>query len=280
MFHKNGKFPYYRIRNELPLRCSTFATFENTEAVRYFLNMAYNGSNFHGWQTQPNARTVQEELEKCLTKILRQPTAVTGAGRTDTGVHARQMYAHFDAPEIPDKKRFLQSLNFMMGKEVAIYDILPVQAKAHARFDALQRQYCYYLHRRKDPFLQQLSLHFYGAMDIDAMNKAAGELLRYEDFSSFCKSHAQSHTNLCTITEAHWREQGHQLIFTVSANRFLRNMVRALVGTLLEVGQGKIEVARFKEIIELKNRSLAGQSAPAHGLYLEKITYPKEIFNG
>lgn len=248
--------------------------------MRYFLNMAYNGSNFHGWQSQPNARTVQDELEKCLRKILQQPTAVTGAGRTDAGVHARQMYAHFDAEPLADKAVFLRSLNHMMGAEVAVYELRAVRADAHARFDAVQRKYRYYIHQRKDPFLQQLSYYLHGALDVEAMNEAAQQLPHYEDFTSFCKSHAQSHTNLCTITEAYWAEHKHQLIFTVSANRFLRNMVRALVGTLLDVGQGKKDVAHFREIIEMKNRSLAGQSAPAHGLYLEKITYPKEIFNG
>jgi len=247
--------------------------------VRYFLKLAYRGTHFHGWQRQPNAPTVQEHLENAFATVLQETVALTAAGRTDTGVHAREMYAHLDLAPVADPEHLLRDLNRMIGPEIALHSLQRVRPEAHARFDATARQYRYYLSRRKDPFRHDTAHYYYGNLDVEAMNAAASILLQYDDFGAFCKSHAQSHTNICMVSQAHWQLDSHLLIFTITANRFLRNMVRAIVGTLLEVGRGRRSLLDFERVIAQKDRTLAGESAPAQGLFLERVMYPKELFD-
>ncbi len=246
--------------------------------MRYFLELSYNGSQYHGWQSQPNAVSVQENIEKALSIILRFPTKITGAGRTDAGVHARQMFAHFDTDNTIDIEQLTHRLNRFLPQDIAISNIIPVQPDAHARFDATARSYAYHIHQQKNPFLQQTSWHFSKKLDVDAMNKAAKALFFYEDFQSFSKTHTDVKTYICRIEEAYWQQDNDKLTFHITADRFLRNMVRAIVGTLIEVGLSKISVADFAHIIEAKNRSKAGFSVPAKGLFLTQIVYPKNIF--
>lgn len=246
--------------------------------MRYFLELSYNGSQYHGWQSQPNAVSVQENIEKALSMILRFPTKITGAGRTDAGVHAQQMFAHFDTDNTIDIEQLTHRLNRFLPQDIAISNIIPVQPDAHARFDATARSYAYHIHQQKNPFLQQTSWHFSKKLDVDAMNKAAKALFFYEDFQSFSKTHTDVKTYICKIEEAYWQQDNDNLTFHITADRFLRNMVRAIVGTLIEVGLSKISVADFAHIIEVKNRSKAGFSVPAQGLFLTQIVYPKNIF--
>ena len=243
--------------------------------------MAYNGSAYHGWQRQRNAHSVQEELEKCLSLKLGQPIGLTGCGRTDTGVHARSYYAHFDFEEsIPenDRKNFINSLNQFLPNDIAVFNLIPVRPDANTRFDASSRTYHYYISRTKNPFQLHTSYFVYGVLEKMAMQTAAEILKEYSDFTSFSKLHSQTHTNLCTVFEAEWKTEGSMLVFRISANRFLRNMVRAITGTLLDVGKGKITIEAFRKVIEARDRGRAGFSVPAHGLFLEEITYPKELF--
>jgi tRNA pseudouridine38-40 synthase len=240
---------------------------------RYFIHFAYKGTNYHGWQNQPNAISVQEVLENCLSTILRTNISIVGAGRTDTGVHAKQMYAHFDFSEWLSNE-FIKKMNAFLPKDIVVYDLILVDIEAHARFDATSRTYEYHLHTQKDPFLDDLSFYFQQPLQLDKMNEAAKILLTYDDFECFSKKHTDVNTFLCEITEAHWKSNNLQLIFTISANRFLRNMVRAIVGTLLDVGIGKINVNDLHQIIQSKNRNLAGFSVPAHGLFLTQVKYP------
>lgn len=242
--------------------------------MRYFIKFAYNGTLYHGWQSQPNAVTVQETLEKALSLLFKKHIELVGAGRTDTGVHAKEMYAHFDFNEQLETNFWIPKLNSYLPKDIVIYEIIPVTAEAHARFDATSRTYEYYIHSFKDAFLTDLSWYHYYPLDLERMNEAASTLLEYTDFECFSKTNTDVFTYNCKITEAFWQKKGNQLIFTITADRFLRNMVRAIVGTLINIGQGKIEVAQLQKIIESKNRSEAGFSAPAHGLYLTQIKYP------
>jgi tRNA pseudouridine38-40 synthase len=244
---------------------------------RYFIEFAYKGTAYHGWQLQPNAHTVQEELNNALSVLFKKGVETTGAGRTDTGVHARQMYAHFDldislsAEEI---RKAVYQLNCILPADIAVKNILEVPADAHARFDALSRTYEYLVYMTKDPFLEGAACYLSYAPDVEEMNKAAKLLFAYEDFSAFSKSNTQVLTNNCRIMEAQWFFRNGTLVFRIKANRFLRNMVRAIVGTLLELGQGKIGEQELRAIIEAKDRRGAGTSVPAHGLYLVKIEYP------
>ncbi|MCH5225082.1 MAG: tRNA pseudouridine(38-40) synthase TruA [Muribaculaceae bacterium] len=256
--------------------------------MRYFLELAYNGDAFHGWQSQPNASSVQETLEGALSKILRAPTKITGAGRTDTGVHARQMFAHFDTlSQICDAKGFLISLNSLLGKNIAVSNVLKVAEEAHARFDATQRTYKYFITFNKNPFLHEFCWKSPSHLDIDLMNRAAELLLSTSDFTSFAKLHSDVKTNICDVSEALWRpinedpeaneflgnlDEG--IVFTISADRFLRNMVRAIVGTLVDVGRGKMSISQFQEIINKRDRCSAGTSMPPQALYLWRIRYP------
>lgn len=245
---------------------------------RYFIYLSYNGANYCGWQTQPNGITVQESIEKALGIILRSPTPVLGAGRTDSGVHARMMVAHFDSAETLDKEFVTEKLNRILPWEIAIHRLVEVKSEAHARFDATSRLYRYYVTTEKDPFQHPFKYKIRHQPDLDAMNTCAKLLFEYIDFTSFSKLHTDVKTNNCKIMQAEWMRQGNEYIFTIRANRFLRNMVRSIVGTLLEAGSGKLDAEDMRHIIEAKNRSKAGTSAPGHALFLEDITYPPEIF--
>ena len=244
--------------------------------TRYFLKLAYDGTKYHGWQVQENAHTVQAELEEKLSVMLGGIVQVTGCGRTDTGVHAREFYAHFETSRLPFKPvDFVFKLNRFLPADIAVFDLFEVRADDHARFSAVSRTYKYYINRVKNPFVLNYSYYMNHKLDVDAMNMAAGYLKSYTDFTSFSKLHTQTATNICKISEAFWVEdENKNLVFTIAADRFLRNMVRAIVGTLLEVGRGKILPEDVKAIIEAKNRSKAGFSVPAKGLFLEKIDYP------
>lgn len=242
--------------------------------MRYFIKLAYNGTAYHGWQIQPNAASVQETLNKAFSVLLNSEINLMGAGRTDTGVHAREMYAHFDCENPFDIPKLVHKLNSFLPKDIVIYQIFPVDSEAHTRFDATKRTYEYHIHLFKDAFLQEQSWHFTQDLDVNLMNEAAGLLFNHTDFQSFSKVSTDVNTFDCTIFEAYWTKEGNKLIFTISANRFLRNMVRSIVGTLVNVGLHKITLADFNTIIESKNRNKAGFSVPAHGLYLTKIEYP------
>lgn len=242
--------------------------------MRYFIKLAYNGTAYHGWQYQPNAASVQEVLNNGLSVILNSEISIMGAGRTDTGVHASQMYAHFDFDLSIDNKQLVHKLNSYLPKDVVIYDVFLVHDEAHARFDATRRTYEYHINTFKNSFLQELSWYFHQQLDLDLMNEAAKLLFNHTDFQSFSKVNTDVNTFDCTIYEAYWKQEDEKVVFTISANRFLRNMVRSIVGTLINVGLKKITVADFNKIIESKNRDKAGFSVPAHGLYLTKIEYP------
>ncbi|MCC8171062.1 MAG: tRNA pseudouridine(38-40) synthase TruA [Parabacteroides sp.] len=247
---------------------------------RYFIYLAYNGTDFCGWQSQPNGVSVQSTLENALATVLREPVAVTGAGRTDAGVHARSMAAHFDVPGgLPDTALLAEKLNRLLPQTIAIEKIVPVRADAHARFDATARTYRYYVTCKKDPFTFGNVLKIHGLYDFDAMNQAAAVLFGYTDFTSFSKLHTDVKTNNCRIMQAQWERQGDVWVFTIKADRFLRNMVRAVVGTLFEVGRGKLTLEGFRRVIEAKDRGRAGTSAPAHALYLAEVEYPPALFN-
>ena len=245
---------------------------------RYFLHLAYNGADYHGWQSQPNAVTVQETVEKALSRVLRRQVAIVGAGRTDTGVNARSMYAHFDVDnEIADPQRLISALNSLVGRDIAIYGIRRVADDAHARFDAVARTYKYFVTTRKSPFDYRFAWNPPDRLDVDAMNAAAARLADYIDFTSFSKLHTDVATNNCRIYEARWTAEGDRLTFTIKADRFLRNMVRAIVGTLVDVGRGKTSVDEFCRIIERKDRCAAGASVPGNALFLWQVDYPYEV---
>ncbi len=245
-----------------------------SEKQRYFIELAYDGSNYHGWQVQPNALTVQEVLDNALTTVLRQPIATTGCGRTDTGVHARQFFAHFDCLALGNGHLALvNSLNGVLPSEIGIKRVIEVHADAHARFDATLRSYEYHIHFGKDPFKVNRSWELRDRPDIGLMNTAAQILLAYTDFSCFSKSNTQTFTNNCKISRAEWVENDNGLVFHISADRFLRNMVRAIVGTLMAIGRKEIAPEGIREIIASKNRSNAGTSVPACGLYLTEVKY-------
>jgi tRNA pseudouridine38-40 synthase len=248
---------------------------------RYFIRLAYDGTNFHGWQRQPNAITVQQTLEEAMTMMLRSPVALTGAGRTDTGVHADEFFAHFDFGQqlkVNECEKLVFRLNGFLGGEIALYRIFPVKKDAHARFSAISRTYCYCVARVPDPFRRNFTYFIYGDIDVELMNQGAALVMGYEDFTSFSKVDTDTITNNCRITHAHWETEGTELVFTITADRFLRNMVRAIVGTLLQLGTGKITLEELKAIIESKNRSNAGDSVPGKGLMLHRIVYPEKIF--
>lgn len=246
---------------------------------RYFMRLAYRGEPFHGWQCQPNAVSVQQVLEEGLGTILRREVKITGAGRTDTGVNARMMIAHFDVEsQLESPENLVRALNSIVGKDIAVYAITPVHADAHARFDAISRTYHYYAVSEKSPFFYPLSWKAPANLDYEAMNRAAKHLLETEDFTSFAKLHTDTKTNICKVTEAEWRElPGGGHVFVISADRFLRNMVRAVVGTLVDVGRGKLSEQEFVDIIAKKDRCAAGTSMPPQALYLWDVRYPYEV---
>jgi len=248
-----------------------------SEKQRYFIELAYDGTNYHGWQIQQNAISVQEVLNNALATILREPVETTGCGRTDTGVHAKQLYAHFDLENSKSEilnPKYEMSLNAILPDDIAVKRIIPVHADAHARFDAVLRSYEYHVHFEKDPFKINQSWQLRDKPDIAMMNAAARIIMEYTDFSCFSKSNTQVFTNNCKITRAEWVYADSSLVFHISADRFLRNMVRAIVGTLMQVGKKEIEPEEIRNIIESKNRSNAGTSVPACGLYLTEVKYP------
>ena len=246
--------------------------------MRYFISFAYRGTDFHGSQTQPNGNTVQAEMEQAFATILRTPVALTFAGRTDAGVHADKMVAHFDVEKaVP--ANFAARLNNLLPDSIAIRDLQHVTDEAHARFDALERTYHYRITMRKDPFAYQTRTRVKEGLNFEAMNEAAQILLGQQDFASFCRVHTDVKTTLCDVREARWVvENEYEAYFVITADRFLRNMVRAVVGTLFEVGRGKMTQAQLADIIAAKDRCKAGHSAPAEGLSLVEIKYPKNLF--
>ena len=242
------------------------------------MRLSYRGATFCGWQIQPHDPSVQESIEQAMATLLREQVGVTGAGRTDTGVNARLMVAHFDVSQpLADVPLFIRSLNGILPRDIAIHDIIPVHDTAHARFDATSRTYKYFAHTLKSPFLYPLSWQCRPDMDFDLMNQAAAHLLEYRDFTSFSKLHTDVKTNNCVVTRAQWDRVGEQWVFTITADRFLRNMVRAVVGTLVEVGLHRITIDDFCRIIEQRDRCKAGTSMPPHPLFLWDITYPYTI---
>ena len=242
---------------------------------RYFVYFSYDGTAYHGWQIQPNGNSVQAELQRCLSTLLREEISVTGAGRTDAGVHARQMVAHFDTEQVIDGPQLAYKLNRILPQDIAVTAVKQVSDDLHARFSAVSRTYHYYIHIQKDPFLRNTSCELHYALDFERMNEAAAKLLTYSDFGAFCKSHADVKTTLCQVTCARWVQQSsYSWYFEITANRFLRNMVRAVVGTLIDVGRGRLSIDDFCRIIEGKKRTDAGESMPAHALFLENVEYP------
>ena len=256
--------------------------------MRYFIHLAYNGTNYCGWQTQPGLPTVQQTLEQALSTLLRQPVAVVGCGRTDTGVHASDFYAHFTLPENSSLSETENSnqeknisrcsltfkLNSFLPEDIAIFDIFPVAENAHARFDATARTYQYHVSNRRLPFRQGLYSRIYFEPNMELMNRGAEILMEYDDFTSFAKLHTQVKTNICHLTHARWEWLDDEWVFTIRSNRFLRNMVRSVTGTLLDVGRGKLTLDGLREVIERKNRCAAGVSMPPQGLFLTKVEYP------
>ena len=244
--------------------------------MRYFIEFSYNGKNYFGYQIQPNQISVQEELEKALSTLLREKIKTTGAGRTDTGVHAKKMFAHFETSQVLSGQLSHQ-LNSFLPADISVKRIFEVKDDFHARFNATYRTYEYYISLEKNPFTQYSAWQLWRRnIDINKMNEACRILFEYEDFTSFAKLHTDNKTNLCKIYRAEWEQNGTDLKFTISANRFLRNMVRAIVGTVIEVGSGKIQPEDMRKVIENKNRNTAGVSAPAHALYLVDVGYDFE----
>jgi tRNA pseudouridine38-40 synthase len=249
--------------------------------MRYFITLNYDGTRYHGWQIQPNGLSVQEKLQWGLSTILRNDgLQVTGAGRTDAGVHARMMVAHFDVESLPmAPDDLVYKLNRLLPQDIAIQAIRPVAPEMHARFSATSRTYYYYVHTHKDPFLRHYSCEIHYPLDFQLMNRAAALLLQHEDFQAFCKSHADVKTTICHITRAQWVQIAPtQWRFEITANRFLRNMVRAVVGTLIDVGRKRITVDDFQKVIQLRKRTNAGESMPPNALFLQDIQYDNSQF--
>lgn len=244
---------------------------------RHIIELAYSGKNFHGWQIQPNAKTVQQYLQESFSAILQEEITITGAGRTDTGVHASYFVAHFDSESTFDPDSLVLKLNQFLSKDVSIFKIHKVDDDFHARFEALSRTYKYIIRTRKSAFLNNLSYYYNGNINMEKMNSCAASLLEYSDFTSFAKLHSDNKTNICKIMKAVWEMHGDYLIFTIQADRFLRNMVRAITGTIFDVGKGKISEKEFKNILEGHNNQLASMSAPAKGLYLWDIEYENGV---
>jgi tRNA pseudouridine38-40 synthase len=256
--------------------------------MRYFITLSYDGTRYHGWQIQPNGVSVQEELQRALSLLLRHDIQVTGAGRTDAGVHARMMVAHFDMPDdcsdaqptasrqpsTVDCQQLAYKLNRLLPRDIAVQRVEPVTDDMHARFSATARTYHYYIHTAKSPFLRHYSCELHYPLDFALMNEAAQLLLTYDDFGAFCKSHADVKTTLCHVSTAQWHQTGpSEWFFEITANRFLRNMVRAVVGTLIEVGRGRLTLQDFRRVVEGKRRTDAGESMPANALFLIDIKY-------
>jgi tRNA pseudouridine38-40 synthase len=246
--------------------------------MRYFLEIAYDGTRFHGWQIQPNALSVQEVLEDGLSKILRAQISTIGSGRTDTGVHASQQFVHFDTTQPIDLQHIIYRLNRILPEDIAAVNLYEVKPDAHARFDAFARTYHYHITLRRDPFKRYHAWYHSKDLDVELMNKAAAILLKYEDFTTFSKVKGDTKHYRCNMYEAIWQQQGEELIFKIRANRFLRGMVRLVVGALVDVGRGKLSLDGFEEIIASQDRSKASGAAPSEGLFLAKVEYPEHIF--
>ncbi len=248
--------------------------------TRYFIFISYKGTCYHGWQLQPNSVTVQQKIDDALSVLLNEKVVTTGAGRTDTGVHARMFCAHFDcsASGLSDNNKIIFRLNGLLPPDISVGSIRKVLPDASARFSAISRTYKYYISKIKDPFFDGYSWFLHGNFNTEAMNESCGLLASYSDFTSFARLHSDTKTNICRIIDANWEETGNRLIFTIKADRFLRNMVRAIAGTMVEIGSGKLDLEEFDRIIRAKDRSRAGRSAPARGLFLTEIEYPEEIF--
>ena len=244
--------------------------------MRFFIWFSYDGTAYHGWQVQPQAHTVQAELQQALSVLLREPVEIVGAGRTDAGVHARQMSAHFDFSKPIDCKQLAYKLNRLLPRDIAVDRVEEVDEKQHARFSAKWRTYHYYIHTGKSPFLRRYSCEIHYPLDFEVMNKAAEILMNYDDFGAFCKSHTDVKTTFCRVVEARWTrlpDSDEAWCFRITANRFLRNMVRAVVGTLIDVGRGRLTLDDFKRVVEGKKRTEAGESMPGNALFLEEIKY-------
>ena len=243
--------------------------------MRFFITLSYDGSRYHGWQIQPNGPSVQEKLQWALSTILRQDISVTGAGRTDAGVHARMLVAHFEVETLlMEPSDLVYKLNRLLPQDIAVQNIRQVSDNLHARFSAISRTYHYYIHTVKDPFLRDRSCELHYTFDFAKMNEAAAILMTYEDFGAFCKAHADVKTTICHVTVAQWHQTAPTCwYFEITANRFLRNMVRAVVGTLIDVGRGRLSLDDFRKVIEGKRRTEAGESMPAHALFLVDIKY-------
>lgn len=246
---------------------------------RYFIRFSYDGTNYHGWQIQPNGMSVQEKMTETMRRLFGPELALTGAGRTDAGVHAEMMYAHFDTEKnIENPAAMASKLDIMMPSDISVSGLFPVKPNANARFDAISRTYEYRMGKAKYPFMRDFYSRYCGELDVVAMNKAAACLLEYTDFTSFSKVHTDVKTNNCKIIKAFWENRGDLLVFTIQSDRFLRNMVRAIVGTMLMVGRGKMGTEAFRQVIEAGNRCKAGTSAEAKGLFLVDIKYPDSLF--
>ena len=245
---------------------------------RYFISLSYDGSAYHGWQIQPNGNSVQAELQRGISLLLREKILVTGAGRTDAGVHARQMVAHFDTSLDFDTTQLAYRLNRILPFDISVHKIEQVSNDKHARYSATSRAYHYYIHTKKDPFRRHYSWETHYGLDFERMNQAASMLLNYDDFAAFCKTGADVKTTLCKVSEAGWiQDNDYAWHFRIVANRFLRNMVRAVVGTLIEVGRGRMSIEEFCKVVEGKERSGAGESMPAHALFLESVKYDDNL---
>lgn len=245
---------------------------------RYFIYLSYDGTAYHGWQVQPNGISVQEEMQKALSTLLRQDIEIVGAGRTDAGVHARVMVAHFDFGQALDVAQLAYKLNRILPKDISVSKVMAVSEDMHARFSAVKRTYHYYIHLHKDPFHRFYSCELHYELDFGLMNEAAAYLLECSDFAAFCKVHTDVKTTICKVTEARWIDDGGGCWhFVISADRFLRNMVRAVVGTLIDVGRHRLTLEQFKAVVEGKNRSNAGESMPGNALFLEDVKYPFDV---
>ena len=261
------KFAIEKFQNPIPNSNNKYPK------MRYFLEFAYKGTHYHGWQYQPNATSVQETLNKALSTIFKKEIDLVGAGRTDAGVHAKQMFAHFDLEEQIDDQYYIHKLNSFLPKDIAILNIHSVNDQAHARFDATKRTYEYHIHTAKDAFESDDSWYYHNLLNVELMNEACKTLFNHIDFECFSKVHTDVNTFNCKIAEAYWQQLDNRLVFTISADRFLRNMVRAIVGTMINIGLEKVSLQEFNTIIEGKDRNKAGFSVPAHGLYLTKVEY-------
>ncbi|MBT1703607.1 tRNA pseudouridine(38-40) synthase TruA [Chryseosolibacter indicus] len=246
--------------------------------MRYFFEIAYNGKNYSGWQSQQNSTGIQTVVEEAMSLLLQEKIKITGSGRTDAGVHCEQQFFHVDITSSFDTKLLSQKLNSFLPQAISIQSIQPVREEAHARYDAFERAYRYQITRKKNPFLEGYALYFFRPLDIRTMNEAAALLVGEHDFECFSKVKTDVNNFICTIKEAFWEEKGDLFVFNISANRFLRGMVRAIVGTLLDVGTGKITVADFKAIISSRDRRKAGANVPPYGLFLVRVQYPSTVF--